>query len=383
MSVNSTFSTRWPWRLLLHGRQIMLALLVLVSFITWPKVDAQCPHNCNKVGSCDKYGSCSCSGTYTGGDCSLRTCPFGNAWADMPTGIDMAHAPAECSAQGTCNRVNGQCVCRPGFIGAACEFLECPSACSGAGRCMTLQNYASRFRNVNSQQYIYNAVWDAQKTQGCVCDRTRIGYDCSQFVCPSGDDPLTKGQVNECTSTCLHIQQHIHLQLPHLSHGVLCLYNIPIPCGICYQHTVYYPLYDNSHLHVTSYLLFFFLLLFLLLLLLLLLLLPLPPQVNEIQLLKCQADTGSFVLYYRGYPSATIPFNANQQAVTNAVLTTPGGPIHLDIPYPYSNTHIFAFYPIIHLLLSTLSHLNTHRLVSPRLVSSANIVPYRYLPSQA
>ena len=211
MSVNSSFSTRWPWRL--HGRQshIMLALLVL---------DAQCPNNCNHVGSCDKYGSCSCSGTYTGGDCSLRTCPFGNAWADMPTGIDIAHAPAECSTQGICDRVSGQCVCRPGFVGAACEFLECPNACSAAGRCMTLQNYASRFRNINSQQYVYNAVWDAQKTQGCVCDRTRIGYDCSQFVCPSGDDPLTPGQVTDtipppCYSSTynhtVHIQPHTHL----------------------------------------------------------------------------------------------------------------------------------------------------------------------------
>lgn len=70
---------------------------------------------------------------------------------------------------------------------------------------------------------------------GCVCDVAHTGYDCSQWVCPNGDDPLT------------------------------------------------------------------------------------PNQVNEVQLLKCIATTGSFVLFYKGFPSRTIPFNANAQQIKEAL----------------------------------------------------------------
>eukprot|EP00614_Pseudopedinella_elastica_P009543 CAMPEP_0172605252 /NCGR_PEP_ID=MMETSP1068-20121228/25483_1 /TAXON_ID=35684 /ORGANISM="Pseudopedinella elastica, Strain CCMP716" /LENGTH=590 /DNA_ID=CAMNT_0013407595 /DNA_START=507 /DNA_END=2279 /DNA_ORIENTATION=+ len=32
---------------------------------------------------------------------------------------------------------------------------------------------------------------------GCVCEHPFFGYDCSLRLCPTGDDPLTEGQVNE------------------------------------------------------------------------------------------------------------------------------------------------------------------------------------------
>jgi hypothetical protein len=38
-------------------------------------------------------------------------------------------------------------------------------------------------------------VWDAKKIQGCVCDPKYSGFDCSEQICPNGDDPLTQGQV--------------------------------------------------------------------------------------------------------------------------------------------------------------------------------------------
>jgi hypothetical protein len=46
-------------------------------------------------------------------------------------------------------------------------------------------------------QYAYDKVWDASKIMGCVCDIAHTGFDCSLRKCPSGDDPLTTGQVNE------------------------------------------------------------------------------------------------------------------------------------------------------------------------------------------
>ena len=62
------------------------------------------------------------------------------------------------------------------------------------------------YRDSYSSRYEYTDVWDAEKIQGCYCDYPAYGYDCSLTQCPTGDDPLTTGQVNEiqvleCTGT--------------------------------------------------------------------------------------------------------------------------------------------------------------------------------------
>jgi len=33
--------------------------------------------------------------------------------------------------------------------------------------------------------------------RGCTCDDPYSGFDCNERQCPSGDDPMTKGQANE------------------------------------------------------------------------------------------------------------------------------------------------------------------------------------------
>jgi hypothetical protein len=48
-------------------------------------------------------------------------CPAGRAIADMPTAANKAHALAECSGKGTCNRLTGQCRCAPPYEGSACQ----------------------------------------------------------------------------------------------------------------------------------------------------------------------------------------------------------------------------------------------------------------------
>ena len=45
--------------------------------------------------------------------------PFGPR-LDEPGLVDTAHAPAECSNAGVCNRGSGACDCQPGFEGPAC-----------------------------------------------------------------------------------------------------------------------------------------------------------------------------------------------------------------------------------------------------------------------
>lgn len=122
-----------------------------------------------------------------------------------------------------------------GYTGAACERLECTSNCHSNGICSLLLKKAEDTRDELSHSFVYDKVWDASKIQGCLCDEGYAGYDCSESICPSGDDPLTLSQV------------------------------------------------------------------------------------NEVQLIKCVANSGTFVLYFRGLPSETIRWDATALEVKAAL----------------------------------------------------------------
>lgn len=90
---------------------------------------------------------CECFEGFGGPTCLQRTCPSGPAWFDEPSGPTQAHAVAPCSGAGDCNTGSGECACLPGFAGAACDRLLCPSAdpavqCSGHGVCLSLRELA-------------------------------------------------------------------------------------------------------------------------------------------------------------------------------------------------------------------------------------------------
>lgn len=187
--------------------------------------DAVCPNMCSGHGDCstsDNRCSCHVADRHTdthwiGGDCSLRECPKGKAWADLAQADNTAHnALAECSNQGTCDYHTGNCVCRRGFMGIACQRMACPNDCSGQGVCVSMDYNARAQGNLAgvavyaTSAHKYDAPWDHDMIYGCACDTGFTGYDCAQRLCPTGDDPLTLGQVNEqqtvsCTcasSTC-------------------------------------------------------------------------------------------------------------------------------------------------------------------------------------
>ncbi|RYG49205.1 hypothetical protein EON67_06875 [archaeon] len=52
-------------------------------------------------------------------------CPSDRAWFDVPTDVDTAHALAECSNAGLCNRATGKCRCFSGYEGEACQRRMC------------------------------------------------------------------------------------------------------------------------------------------------------------------------------------------------------------------------------------------------------------------
>uniref|UniRef100_A0A7S3JTR5 EGF-like domain-containing protein n=1 Tax=Aureoumbra lagunensis TaxID=44058 RepID=A0A7S3JTR5_9STRA len=159
--------------------------------------------------------TCVCWDGYTGPDCSQRVCPSGRAWIDYATANNTAHAEyTECSNMGYCVYETGLCSCRDGFEGAACDRMRCPLAltqtgqkveCAGHGRCLSMREAAVQ------QDYIslwYSATyddWDADMIFGCACDKGFGGYDCSEYLCPKGDDPLTPGvdeiQIIDCICT--------------------------------------------------------------------------------------------------------------------------------------------------------------------------------------
>ena len=168
-----------------------------MALLPWRAV-AGCPNLCSSHGFCDDAsGVCHCDFTYTGGDCSLRTCPDDFAWSDMASADDTAHARAECSNAGLCNRERGNCMCFIGFEGPACERMSCPGGadmpCNSHGVCMSMRNFAGTIVGENMP---YTQPWDADKVYGCLCDTGYTGHDCMSKPCPVGDDPLTTGQVD-------------------------------------------------------------------------------------------------------------------------------------------------------------------------------------------
>ncbi|EGZ19943.1 hypothetical protein PHYSODRAFT_312849 [Phytophthora sojae] len=148
-----------------------------------------CPNYCSSRGLCVAQGICTCPNGWSGPDCSIASCPLGEAWSDQVTATDDGHNLAPCSNRGVCELDTGTCTCDPGFTGAACERMTC--TCNGHGSCKSMASYALMKDPGRGTIYPYANNWDAHKIYGCVCDPGYTGSNCMKRICPVGDDPLT------------------------------------------------------------------------------------------------------------------------------------------------------------------------------------------------
>ncbi|EQC42363.1 hypothetical protein SDRG_00101 [Saprolegnia diclina VS20] len=153
-----------------------------------------CPNSCSGKGKCNIAGNgcvCACFAGFLGADCSKRACPTGKAWASTGTGVDQAHVRSVCSNRGTCDHATGVCRCDPGFTGAACDRMGCPGGCGKNGECRSMKYLATQKDAGLPPPVVYTHVWDSDMIYGCMCLDRHTGPDCSQTLCPTGDDPLT------------------------------------------------------------------------------------------------------------------------------------------------------------------------------------------------
>jgi hypothetical protein len=154
------------------------------------------------------------------GTCSQRVCPAGKAIGDVPSSPTQAHALAECSNMGICDRSTGLCKCFTPFGGSACEKMRCPNDCSGHGSCVTIGELSQLEGGMpTNKNYLYGSAagigstaWDFDVITSCLCDsswpvgleqgQTQLpeyfGPDCSLKRCPSGDNPFTQQDETNC-----------------------------------------------------------------------------------------------------------------------------------------------------------------------------------------
>ena len=180
-----------------------------------------CPNGCSGHGACalptstgstgagtlaTTVGLCTCDGGYTLPDCSGRTCPTGRSIFDAATADGIAHQTGiECSNAGVCSTVTGTCECVSGYTGDACQRQDCENGddnqCNGHGTCRTMHYLAEHYGPPATTASklavgpIY-ANWESQLYRGCFCDWGWTGNDCTNKLCPKGDDARTTGQAN-------------------------------------------------------------------------------------------------------------------------------------------------------------------------------------------
>ena len=228
---------------------LLLVLLALASrVIAAPPRDTSKYPCLGKGFKNETTGNCMCINGFFGFNCQKMYCPHDVSWNSKPLVSHTRNTErVSCSNAGECDHSTGKCKCRPGYEGRACERIGCPtrpmvtlmqnldsfdvtsmqnvpvtvgvggdtfdtapftklqqkgvlasrgtipgldSPCSGHGICRTIREAAATFNGYSLvRPPIYYDSWEADKIQGCLCDKGWDGFDCSFRKCPWGVDP--------------------------------------------------------------------------------------------------------------------------------------------------------------------------------------------------
>lgn len=100
--------------------------------------------------------------------------------------------------------------------------VGCPNACSDHGKCRSLEEVFLPYKDVFPPPAILSS-WERHRIMTCVCDAPFTGPDCSQRLCPFGDDPLSSdGQMPAVQIQRLTLEFE-DLPVPPRSDGELAL----------------------------------------------------------------------------------------------------------------------------------------------------------------
>ncbi|KDO22768.1 hypothetical protein SPRG_12195 [Saprolegnia parasitica CBS 223.65] len=170
--------------------------------LSCPPANAICQrlqNECSGAGVLQTDGSCVCHPGFNGADCSLLNCPTANG--------------ATCAGQGTCDGSTGQCTCKPGYTGLACSLLVCPgindlkynaAECSNHGTCNAVAGTCTCHAGYsgNACECVpgcpgcgANGSCDC-RTGSCVCNSGYYGTSCQTNQMP----PITTLELGNATA---------------------------------------------------------------------------------------------------------------------------------------------------------------------------------------
>ena len=204
---------------------------------------AKCPAGCSGHGTCGKGEMCTCEDGFTGLDCGGRLCAYGVSWAIGDEGAGIVpggrglggqHPYTECSSAGDCDRASGTCTCESGFTGKGCRKRTCPNDCSGHGKCLDNYEFRANFTALNGAQF-NSQFRDFLATRQCVCEAHWQGQDCSERMCPRGDDPVTNCKTTADSAAHEQIQR-IYVRTAGRTKETDCATGCTVDSATCIGH---------------------------------------------------------------------------------------------------------------------------------------------------